>query len=92
MQFHGFQYLQSYAAITPILEHFITPKVKSSYQKSHPVSQSLITMNPLSVPVDLPVFDVSHQRNHTNSVAFCGQLFTYRIFTCRYVAGSPTCP
>ena len=34
MQFHGFQYLQSYAAITPILEHFNTPKVKSSYQKS----------------------------------------------------------
>ena len=55
-------------------EHFHPPKKKPrphEQSPSSPLPQPLATTNALSVPVDLPVLDVSYKWNHTLCGLWC---------------------
>ena len=60
--------------------HNIHPITHPSIHLLIPLSQTLTTTSPLSVSVDLPVLDISHQWSHTPCVLLC-LLFSLSI-TC----------
>lgn len=44
-----------------------------------PLSQPLATANLFSVPMDLPVLDISYKQNHTTCVLLCLASLTERV-------------
>ena len=57
------------------------PQSKTLSPSPHPLPQPLTTRNPLSVSVDWPVLDVSHQWNHTLCVLLCLLLSLSIVFS-----------